>query len=224
MAVGQEPELSRLLPFFSGADDGLKREFISSNKRITVPPGQNIIWEGQECRHLAILDTGMVRVYKVGENGREITLYRFGPGESCILTVSCIVSENTFPAIACAENEVSAYLVPSNIVRKWIDDYPEWREYVLRFLAKRISGVINKVEDIAFRRMDSRIADLLLKRAAVSPILKITHQEIASELGSVREVISRILKEFEQKEIITLQRGLIQIENMRLLKKITGII
>ena len=185
-----------------------------------LPAGAFVFWEGDRCAQLAIVLSGTVRVYKVGENGREITLYRIEEHESCILTASCILSHVEFPAFAVVEKEVRVALIPAAVLHDWMERFDVWREYVFQLMSKRLADVIATVEEIAFRRVDSRIAELLAHRAEDQPRITITHQEIAYELGSAREVVSRILKDFEREGLISLSRGVVTVENRpALLKK-----
>ena len=152
-----------------------------------------------------------MRVYKIGETGREITLYRFGNGESCILTANAILSHKTFPAVATVEKDAEAVMIPSDIFRAWVGKYDLWREFVFELLSERLSSVMAIVEEVAFRRMDARLASLLLTRSQHRNPWRITHQEIAAELGSSREVISRLLEDFSAQGLIRPSRGEIEV-------------
>ena len=144
---------------------------------------------------IALLISGVVRVYKIGETGREITLYRFGLGQSCILTANAILSERSFPAIATVEREAEAVMIPADTFRDWVRRHDLWREFVFDLLSQRLVSVMALVEEVAFQRMDRRVAAFLLNRAQIQNPIHITHQEIAAELGSSREVISRLLED-----------------------------
>ncbi len=206
------------LPFLKNADMGVKAEFLKHAVVKDVPVGATICWEGDTCSHLAIVLSGLVRVYKIGENGREITLYRIEENDSCILTASCILSQIRFPAIAVVEEPVRAVLIPAPIVRAWTEQYVVWRDYIFSLLSRRLADVITTVEEVAFRRVDVRVAEFLLKLAGTQSPIRITHQEIAFELGTAREVVSRILKDFERERIISLSRGAISIDNLAALQ------
>ncbi len=182
------------------------------------PAGQFVSWEGDVCNQLAVVLSGVVRVYKIGESGREITLYRIEDSDSCILTASCILSQTRFPALAVVEREVRAALIPAPILREWIKKYDVWQGYVFELMSKRLSDVIAIVEEIAFRRVDVRIAKFLDQLAVKHAYIAITHQEIAYELGTAREVVSRILKDFERANIISLSRGSITVQNKQALQ------
>ena len=209
------PEIHRLLPFLRQADESLKQQFSEQGVIARLPQGQQVCQQGSNCGQLALLLSGSVRVYKLGENGREITLYRIGAGESCILTASCILSNIPFPAFATCESEARAVTIPAARVRHWLSTSPAWRDYIFGLVASRLSNIISVVEDVAFRRMDRRIAGYLCQRfTSHDGSLRVTHQEIASELGTSREVVSRILKEFEHEGLITVGRGTIELDNL----------
>ncbi len=184
-----------------------------------IPAGESIFLENDTCSYFALMLSGRVRVFKEGENGREVTLYRFEKGESCILTMSCILSDSLYPAIAVAEEDSEAFLIPARVFREWISRFDAWRKYVFEILAKRLSTVIMVVEEVAFRRVDSRIAELLMNKTDKQGTIHLTHQQIASEIGSSREVVTRLLKDFEHEKLISLSRGIITILNKEGLQK-----
>jgi CRP/FNR family transcriptional regulator len=199
------------------ANQEIKDQFLKHVSVKQLPAGQYICWEGDVCTQLAVVLSGTVRVYKIGESGREITLYRIEENDSCILTASCILSQIRFPALAIVEREVRAALIPAPILREWIKKYHVWRVYVFELMSKRLADVIATVEEIAFRRVDIRIAEFLARLAEEQEHIVITHQEIAYELGTAREVVSRILKDFERANIIALSRGAIIVQNKQAL-------
>ncbi len=213
-------EIERSFPFL--LKPGIKKikdQFLNHIIVKQFPAGQIICWEGDVCGQLAVVLSGNVRVYKVGESGREITLYRIEESDSCILTASCILSQIRFPALAVVEKEVRAALIPAHILRDWVNKYDVWRMYVFELMSKRLADVIETVEEIAFRRVDVRIAELLAELATEQEQIVMTHQEIAYELGTAREVVSRILKDFERAQMITLSRGTIIVKDKQALQQ-----
>src|SRR5512139_377338 len=203
--------ISQVLPVLDGADTQLVREFQQVAFLARIPAGQDVFLEGDRVEAIALLISGVVRVYKIGETGREITLYRFGNGESCILTANAILSQRTFPAIATVEKDAEAVMIPADIFRDWVKCYDPWREFVFELLSERLSTVMAVVEEVVFQRMDRRVATLLLNRMGAGQPIRVTHQEIAAELGSSREVISRILEDFSQKGWVEVGRGTVDI-------------
>jgi CRP/FNR family transcriptional regulator, anaerobic regulatory protein len=207
----QFERIVRALPILEHAAPGLLREFQQQAFFARIPIGRDVFVEGDHVDAIALLISGVVRVYKIGETGREITLYRFGNGQSCILTANAILSQKNFPAVATVEKEAEAVMIPADTFRDWVRRYDLWREFVFDLLSERLSSVMAIVEEVAFRRMDARLASLLTERGRRSDLIHMTHQEIAAELGSSREVISRILEDFSAQGMIEVSRGSIKI-------------
>jgi CRP/FNR family transcriptional regulator len=203
--------LVQALPILVQADPVLQREFQETAFFMRIPKGRDVFIEGDHVDAIALLISGVVRVYKISETGREITLYRFGNGESCILTANAILSQKNFPAVATVEKDAEAVMIPAEAFRDWVRRYDLWREFVFELLSQRLSSVMVIVEEVAFRRMDSRLAAFLVERSGLSGSIPITHQEIAAELGSSREVISRILEDFSAEGLLHVTRGAIEI-------------
>jgi CRP/FNR family transcriptional regulator len=203
--------IANSLPFLRAADPNLLEEFRQLAFFTRIPEGRDVFIEGDSVDAIALLISGVVRVYKIGEMGREITLYRFGNGESCILTANAILNQKTFPAVAVVESEAEAVMVPADAFRDWVRRYDFWREFVFDLLSQRLSSVMSIVDEVVFRRMDARIAALLLVRTRPGGRIQITHQGIASELGTSREVVSRILEGFASAGLISSSRGQVAI-------------
>lgn len=211
LTTEQFKRISQSLPLLQHADLQLSREFRAEAFFARIPAGKDVFVEGDQADAIALLISGVVRVYKIGETGREITLYRFGNGESCILTANAILSRKSFPAIATVEKQAEAVMIPADIFRDWVKRHDPWREFVFDLLSERLSTVMAVVDEVVFQRMDRRVASLLLAKSMIQHPIRITHQEIAAELGSSREVISRILEDFSQRDIIKPGRGTIEI-------------
>ncbi len=203
--------IARAMPLFRDASPQLVHEFQQAAFFARIPSGRDVFLEGDRVDAIALLISGVVRVYKIGENGREITLYRFGNGQSCILTANAILNQKTFPALATVEQDAEAVMVPAETFRDWIARYDLWRDFVFNLLSQRLASVIEIVDEVAFRRMDSRVASLLVARAQDLNPIHLTHQEIAAELGTSREVISRLLEDFTEQGLIRLGRGQVEV-------------
>jgi len=214
----QYNHIIRVLPILKRADSQLVREFQQVTTFTRIPAGRDVFIEGDWVDGIALLISGMVRVYKIGETGREITLYRFGLGESCILTANAILGQKNFPAIATVEQEAEAVMIPADKFRDWVRRHDIWRDFVFDLLSQRLSSMMVIVDEVVFRRMDVRIAFLLLSRGQIRNPIRVTHQEIASELGSSREVISRLIEDFVSEGIVRSGRGTVEILNFELLK------
>lgn len=209
--INQLNRLTLALPFLTRADSSLINELKREAQFARIPAGHDVFVDGDRVDGIALLLSGVVRVYKIGETGREITLYRFGVGESCILSANAILSQKSFPAIATVEEDAEAVMISAEIFRSWVNKYELWREFVFDLLSERLSTVMAVVDEVVFKRMDRRVASWLLNQAKVQNPMRVTHQEIAAELGSSREVISRILEDFSKEGLIESGRGTIEV-------------
>jgi CRP/FNR family transcriptional regulator len=207
----QYQRLVRTIPILQRADPSMAQDIQRSAFFAKIPAGRDVFIEGDRVDAIALLVSGVVRVYKVGETGREITLYRFGLGQSCILTANAILSQENFPAIATVEQEAEAVMIPSDTFRRWVDRYSLWRDFVFDLLSHRLVSVMEIVDEVAFQRLDKRLSSFLLERSQLGHPIRITHQEIASELGSSREVISRMLENLADQGLLESSRGQIEI-------------
>lgn len=219
--TGNITQITQQFQFLQQAERDFQQSFFERASKIDLPADQPICHQGTECTHLALVISGSARVYKLSENGREITLYRIGPGESCILTASCIMNGEPFPAYAVSEEPIEAVLISTADVIRWTDQTPAWRNCLFNLISSRLSEVIGIVEEIAFRRVDRRLAGHLIQLGKQSGArIESTHQMIASDLGTSREVVSRILKDLEQQQMISTARGVINIcDEQRLIEK-----
>jgi len=197
-------------PEFRRMPDEILVEIFASAHRQTIPAGQHVYSEGDSCQLFLFLLSGEIRVYKTGANGKEITLYDISSGETCIINASCILSGAQAPANALTQTECDALLLPSHDFQRLAGKYEEVRSFVFKVLASNIANVMSLVEEVAFERMDERLADYLLEKAHDGK-LHSTHQKIANDLGTSREVVSRLLKDFERQGKLVLSRNLITI-------------
>jgi CRP/FNR family transcriptional regulator len=216
-------EILNKYPFYCEAGRAIQKEFEDVAVCASLNSGDFYFHEGDICSQIALIGKGSIRVYKSGETGREITLYHVRSGEACILTASCVLAEEPYPATAEIEYQVKAVVFPAAIFRDWISRIGPVRDFVFKTLAKRVAGVMALVEEITFNKMDHRLAEFLLHRFSnkcrPNNVLELTHEQIAAELGSAREVISRLLKEFERLGAINLTRGRIHLIDGKMLNK-----
>lgn len=188
---------------------------------MTVPKGTVLFRDGDVCKGYVFVIDGAVRVQKMDPQGREIVLYRVEDGQTCMLTTSCLIGGEPYPAEGIAETEVTLAMLSAPTFEKAMADSSAFRRFVLASIGRRIGDLMLLLEDVAFGRMDVRLAKMLLKRSKESDgILECTHQELATELGSAREVVSRLLKDFERKGWVTLSRGKIAIDSIPALESL----
>ena len=214
--------ISNTIPFLKKPDKALLENFRRQAFLVNIPAGKDVFVEGDHVDAIALLISGGVRVYKIGETGREITLYRFGLGESCILTANAILSQKSFPAIATVEKDAQAVMIPADFFRGWVRQYDEWHAFVFDLLSERLSTVMAVVDEVVFQRMDRRLVAWLLKRAEITGLnepIRVTHQEIAADLGSSREVMSRLLDDLSKAGLIRSGRGMIEVVDIAGLKE-----
>ena len=188
--------------------------------QISAPAGTIISNTGDSCHDLIVLQKGKIRVYRPAEDGRAITLYYVNQGESCILTASCILNTTVFPAIAEVEQNAEGIVIPAEKIFQWLTSEPLWQQYIFSLLSHRMADLISLVDNLAFCKLNVRLAQWLLTQSNQNQKIITTHQVISEELASSREVISRLLKEFERQGLISLNRGAIKIINRENIKKI----
>jgi len=199
-------------PFFAALPAPAREALLSNAVTKKLDSRQVLVRDGAECAYLPFVLEGTLRLYKTSPAGRAITLYRIHRGESCILSATCILNAGSFPAVAEAEGQTEVLLVPSRLITEYVDDNPDWRRFLFGLYAKRLDEVLALVDEVAFRHMDTRLAGWLLKQSAGSPgTVGATHGQIADELGTSREVISRILSDFEADGMIETSRGRIRL-------------
>lgn len=191
------------------------RAMLARASVVTFPRKSLLFSEAHVCQNFMLLLNGSVRVFKQSKEGREVTIYRVAPGELCMLSLNSLMSQNPYPASAMSEDSITALSISSCEFNQAIRDSDGFRSYVLTSLTQRLSDVISLVTDITFHRLDIRLACLLgtLFERSRGDSLAITHAELARELGTTREVISRMLKEFEVQNCIKLGRGHIHLNS-----------
>lgn len=175
--------------------------------------GTILFKEGMACEHLMLIVDGYIRVFKESVEGREVTLYRVEPGQLCIHNLNNLVDGVLYPITARTETVLSSLVISRQAFKKALDESASFRNYVLRTLTSRLSHMVDLVSGFAFGRLDLRVACWLneqFERSCGRPI-EVTHNDVADELGTTREMISRILKDFEHKRCIQLARGKIHL-------------
>lgn len=166
--------------------------------------------EGPCANYLMCID-GRTRVFRMSESGREMLIYKVTGGGTCVLTTQCLLTGGTFPAESIAEERTELAALPTGTFRQLMAESAEFRSFVLDDYTKLLSSLFTLVDDIAFTPLEQRLARRLLVEAEGSGIVAKTHQQLASDLGSVREVISRILGEWAEAGMVVLRRGQIEL-------------
>jgi CRP/FNR family transcriptional regulator len=169
--------------------------------------------QGQHCRAYVMCLEGQTRVFKTSESGRAILLYQVGPGETCVLTTSCLMAGSPFPAESTAETDVLHAALPASVFHRLLGVSPRFRKFVLDNYGDLLSSLIMLVDEVAFASLDLRLAKRLLAEADAKGVVAKTHQQLALDLGSVREVISRYLAEWERMGWVRASRGMIEVRD-----------
>lgn len=206
------------------ADDDGVTTLLDHARAASLPANSTVFRQGDECHHYILVLDGHVRVFTRAENGREIVLYRLARGDTCVLTTSCLFGHVNYPAEGITETAVQALMLPAERFHRAIEQSRAFREFVFASFSQHLSELIGLVEQIAFGRLDSRLARYLLEQADENDRVHSTHQHIAAELGTAREVVSRQLKDFEQQGMVRLQRGSLQLLERSALLALTSTI
>lgn len=187
----------------------MKRELENTLKVMALPQGAVIFRAGDHCPGLPLVVRGSVKVQMTGVSGNRIVLYRMGANDICTLSIGCLMSGHGYRAEAVVEEDAEAILVPRPLFDDMMAVSAEFRAGIMASYGRRLDDLMLLVEEVAFRRMDERLEDWLAARAGRG-VITITHQELAVELGTAREVVSRLLKELEKQGRVALSRGRIQ--------------
>jgi len=212
-SVSHRERLAEAYPQLAADDDPDWVSLLAAAHRVRVPANAVLLKPGEACGGFLLLLNGSVRVFQAAPDGRELTLYRITPGDICVMSLNSLIHRRPFAAEARAETDVEALMLAPAQLQRALQSSAAFREHVLARLSDRFCDMLSVVEDTAFKRLDVRLACLLgsLFERAGTGTIEITHQDIARELGTTREVVSRMLKEFERQECVRLGRGKIHI-------------
>ncbi|MFN4010613.1 MAG: Crp/Fnr family transcriptional regulator [Pannonibacter sp.] len=195
---------------------------VRNARMVALPRGTTVFSPGQVCPGWILVESGSVRVMMTADTGREILLYRVEPGESCLLTTSCLFGEEPYAATGLTETDVTALVLPASTVFHLVESEPEFRRLVFSGFGQRIGTILKTMEDAIFHRIEPRLARLLLARADAEGKLDATQADIASDLGSAREVIARHLGRLADEGILAKDRGHITILDRAVLSRLAA--
>jgi len=194
------------------------RAMLAKSARIVEAPVGTVGYrEGGPCGAYVMRLAGQSRVYKMSTSGREILLYRVGPGETCVITTTCLLGNSDYPASTIVEEAIRDVIIPSAAFNQLMIDSKVFRTFVMTNYGALISDLIVLLDEVAFHSLDARLAKLLLDSS--DKTIRRTHQQLADELGTAREVVSRQLKRFEQKNWVMLGRGQVDLLDRAQLEK-----
>jgi CRP/FNR family transcriptional regulator len=194
----------------------LQQEIETVGEHKIIPANETLMRRGQYIRSTMLILNGLVKVYREDEEGNEFLMYYLKPGEACALSMVCAAKHEASPIHAKTATETEIIQVPVEIMSEWMSKYKSWYQFVIETYRSRFDELLMTLDNVAFRSMDERL-EFYLKRAqeaTASSVIEISHQQIADELNSSREVISRLLKKMEQRGKVRLNRNSIEIITM----------
>jgi CRP/FNR family transcriptional regulator len=200
--------VTALYPPLATLSDKQLDTLLAEAPTMTVPAGTVMFDEENPCMSFPLILEGTVRVVKTAPNGRELQLYRVVPGDACVLSSSCLLGHAPYSARGIAESETTLVTLPAPLFNKLVTSHEPFRTYVFGIFADRIAELMQLVEAVAFQRLDQRLAALLLGKGK---LIHTTHQQLADELGSVREIVSRLLRGFADQGLVGLAREQVEI-------------
>ena len=219
-ADGLRERLLRQYPALRELGDAELARLVAEGSLRRVSAGTVMFDEAQPCSGFPFILEGSIGVSKLSESGREIQLYRVDAGDSCILTSSCLLGSIDYNAHGVALTDASVFVLPRPTFERLLAGSDAFRRYVFRLFAERMADLMQTVEAVAFRRLDQRLASLLLRRG---PRVQATHQRLADELGSVREIVSRIVRAFAEQGLVRTGREPIDILDAAGLARVAGV-
>ena len=193
---------------------GLEPETDAQLAQLPLRPlaeGSILFRPGDEPSGFVLVREGVIDVHLTGRSGREITLYSVEPGQTCVQTTLCLLGQVSYSAEAIARTPIRVAIVPVAMFRRLLVESAGFRDYVFRSLGNRLADVTNVLEQVAFVKVEARLAQELLKRSGPDGVAVVTHQELAAAIGSAREVVSRRLEVLSKQHLVALERGLVRI-------------
>lgn len=214
--------LKRSLSFWDKISETEQKLIVKNTVSLKYNAGKNIYSHREECIGILIVKSGELRTYMSSKDGKNVTLYRLKKGDVCVLSVSCLLKNVSFDVNIDAETDSEVLIINPLIFSELKEDNIYIENFALKTLTDKFSSVIWAMEQMLFMNFDQRLAIFLLNESKTtnSTEINMTHEEIAKYVGSVREVVSRKLKEFKNKEIIEVDRGIVKIINIKELEKI----
>lgn len=215
-----EPEFFDRAREVFGVLDRLEPEALErvrlGGQEVRMPAGSWLFRLGDRCEGFGFVVDGCVKVSISSEAGREMVLYRVRPGESCTVTVSCLVNDRPYPADGVAEGELEAVTIPRALFNELVESSTVFRRFVLEIFSTRVTSLMELVNEVSFNKLDRRLAARLVE---LGPVVSMTHHELATELGTSREMVSRLLENFADQGLVALGRKRIEIEDPDLFER-----
>lgn len=212
------------LPFWNKLDAKERQIIQKGTIRFTSHKGKIVHEDREKCTGLLMVVSGQLRIFIIGPNGKEITLYRLFKHDVCVLSASCLIRDITFDVHVQAEKETTIIRIATESYKEVGKTNPLVLDFTNRLIASRFSDVMWIMEQVVFMRFDQRLALYLIEQSAIaaSDTLLLTHDAIAKNLGSAREVVTRMLRCFQDEHLVSLSRGSITLLNHEKLSALAG--
>lgn len=208
------------LAFYRDAPPDLRSSMLGAARYMHLAAGESLFREGEATTQFAVVGAGSIRVFRTGATGRQITLYHVRAEEASLVSMLSALLGRPAVATAQAEVDTEVVVVPAAALREWVRASEVVRRFVFETMTQALVDVTSLLEDVAFRTMESRLAVLLIQHADAVLAIRMRHEDIAAELGTAREVVSRLLEAFERSGAIALSRGRIQIRDAAALRRL----
>ncbi len=208
------------LDFYREAPPELQSTISAAARYVRLAPGDVLFKEGDASSDFAAVGVGSIRVFRIGATGREITLYHVRSQESSLVSMLAVLLGRPVIATGQAEVATEAVVLPAAELRELVTTSDPMRKYIFETVARGLVEVTTLLEDVAFRTMESRLAALLLQHFATADVISMRHEDIAAELGTAREVVSRLLEGYERRGAINLSRGRVEMRDDAVLRRL----
>ena len=208
-----------MFDFYRNSPVGIQTKIAEASTYAKLFPGTVAFFAGRPCRHLVAVGTGAINTFKVADSGREIALFHVGDGRMSPVNIISVLFDRPAVASARVDIAVEAALIPSSVVRAWVATIDRIRIPLMEAMATGLAELMSLVEVVAFQTIDSRLTDLLLRHFAERRAIFATHEKIAAELGTTREVVSRLLKRYERAGAIRIARSRLELVDASILRR-----
>ncbi len=206
---------------FEHLEPNLQKEIAQWGKVVEAEPGTILIKTGQPILSTMLVLDGRLKIYREDEDGNEFLVYYLEPGTACAFSIMCGLNNERSAISAVAETEATFISIPFDSTAKWMQTYPSWNQFILKNYRSRFEELLQTLDQIAFRSMDERLLVYLKqKMEGLGPEIHVSHQEIARDLNSAREVISRLLKKLEQRGVVKLERNMVRIVDAAFIRRL----
>lgn len=201
---------------FEEFGDELNNAILDNGKVVEVEAGEVLIQAGDKIRNTILVIDGRIKIYREDESGKEFLLYYLEPGTACAISIMCAIQDEESKITAVAETDSTYIAIPFDLINKWMHTFPSWNQFVMRTYRNRFDELLLTLDHVAFMNMDERLVFYLEKKMIGNGAeISVSHQEIANDLNTAREVVSRLLKKLEQHGAIQLERNLVRVIDLK---------